>query len=119
MVKRSRCGSYKLVRPPVAIVADDTLHVLNRKVEGTVRRLLVNNDVGAIFQYGCHSDTEREDRDDLLGLEGTLIYIFAGGCASSDRTRGGPGPILRPLRRDSNWTFRHVRLAGCEQKVFI
>jgi len=124
MVKRSRCGSYLLVTgPQVAIVADDTLHVLNRKVEGTVRRLLVDNEVGAIFQDGYgwwHFDTEREDRDDLLGLDGGgLIYTFAGRCASSDRTRRGPGPILRPLRGDSNWTFCHVRLAGREQKAFI
>ena len=76
MVKRSRCGSYNLVRPPVAIVADDTLHVLNRKVEGTARRLFVDNDVVAFFQDGCHFDTEREGRDDLLGLDRGPLYTY-------------------------------------------
>ena len=105
MVKRSRCGSYHLVRPPVAIVADDSLHVLNRKVEGTVRRLLVDNEVGAIFQYGCHFDTEREDRDGLLGLDRGPLYTYLqkgrplltereGGldpsCAHCAETRIGP-----------------------------
>ena len=92
MVKKSRCGSYHLVRPPVAIVADDTLHVLNRKVEGTVRRLLVDNEVGAFFEDGCHFDTEREGRDDLLELDkGLYTYLQKGGPLLTGR-EGGLGP---------------------------
>ena len=103
MVKRSRCRSYILVTGPrVATVADDTLLVLGRKVEGTVRRLLVDNGVGAFFQdgWGWHFDTEREDRDDLLGLDRGPLYTYLQEGAKPPLTgREGAWIYLAPIVR--------------------
>ena len=114
-----RCGSYHLVGPPVAIVANDRLLVLNRKVEGNVRRLLVDKAVGPVSRCGCHFDTEREDRDGLLVLGRGLYTYLQTGAPLLTRREGGLG-LPRAHWAETRLTFRHVpRLAGREQKVFI